>query len=149
MAKKSLTPAEFVVALKAVKAGGDKGRALIPEGTNGKVDFTIRVRADYTRHDDYDVDATASIPTNLVIGLLVQRLGAVRGCTTDILSEVLAEAWELKDKKEAAQEALEASGVLKGMKTWKEGVIANLPRGKRNGQTKIKNLVLDVVAAKS
>jgi len=136
-----LTPIEKLALIKVPKTEAENARCAVKPGVY-QVDFTIRVHGNIEVANDTSKKPTVSIPLKAVVGLLLQRAGATRESSRQLLVEVMQQA--LKEGKKAEDVfSKEVAVVDEAIKELTEGVIDKLPKTPVKGEV-TNNTTIDI-----
>jgi len=103
---------------------------------------TLHIRGDITKDRDELFTPTVQVPQKLLMACLLERLGAIRECTMDVIVHAMTDAIRLNESG--------ASHIGNFLKDYEDAmlrvqdVLGNLPKKTRSGKTKVRATVTEV-----
>jgi hypothetical protein len=128
----TLSAIEALALSKGLKADRDAVEA----GEFG-VDFTVRVTGTMSVAKDTSRDSTVSLPVKQVLALMIQRSGATREATIELLRKCMIEAMNASETGTEGEGALDGTIDAEWAKVTEE-LVKSLPRTRVRGAVKAK-----------
>jgi hypothetical protein len=109
--------------------------------------ITLHIKGDVTKERDELYTPTVQVPQKLLMACLLERLGAIRSCTMDVITQAMTDAIRMNESG-----STHLGNFLKDYEDAMDNVqtvLGNLPKKTRSGKTKVRATVTEVTTPAS